>query len=126
MWSLGLILAEMYTKSTFQKAETTEEYLNFLLEVLGMPDNSILKRVARPDMLNYFDISAHFQGKKTLKSLIPQADSNAIDLISKLLTYDPNERLSAKEVLTHPFLSGFYAPEDEWIMEGTPVKEFEF
>jgi hypothetical protein len=33
--------------------------------------------------------------KKNLKELIPNASEDAIDLMSKLFTYDPSERLTA-------------------------------
>ena len=33
--------------------------------------------------------------KKSLKEFIPNASDDAIDLMSKLFTYDPKERLTA-------------------------------
>ena len=41
--------------------------------------------------------------RKTWKELVPNAPDDAHDLLSKLLTYDPNDRLTAREVLEHPF-----------------------
>jgi len=35
MWSLGLVLVELFNKENFQRAETTEDYLKFLFELLG-------------------------------------------------------------------------------------------
>jgi hypothetical protein len=66
MWSLGLILAEMYNGSTFQKAETSEEYWSFLLEVCGTPDKKICKKIMRKDMLHQFEVHSHFKVKKSL------------------------------------------------------------
>lgn len=37
----------------------------------------------------------------------------AVDLISKLLTMDPEQRLSAEEALAHPYLSTYSDPDDE-------------
>lgn len=65
--------------------------------------------------------------RKTLNELIPNAPPSAIDLISKLLTYDPAERISAKEMLQHPFLEELYDPDnDDQIIEGEPVKYYDF
>jgi serine/threonine protein kinase len=44
----------------------------------------------------------------TLEELIPNAPPEAIDLLKKLFTYDTDERLTAEQVLSHPFLEGVY------------------
>jgi serine/threonine protein kinase len=62
----------------------------------------------------------------SLEEMIPSAPKDAIDLISKLLTYDPNQRLSAKEVLDHPFISELVNPEDAMIKKGKPIGLFDF
>lgn len=59
--------------------------------------------------------------------MIPNAPKEAIDLISKLLTYDPKKRLNAKQVLEHPFLSELYDPvNDLGLKGGDPIKLFDF
>lgn len=43
------------------------------------------------------------------------------------MTYDPAERLTAKEVLRHPFLADLYDPlHDNQIVEAAPIKYFDF
>lgn len=39
--------------------------------------------------------------------------SEAISLITQMLEFNPNKRLTASEILTHPYLSKFHSPEDE-------------
>ena len=51
--------------------------------------------------------------RKTLKELIPTAPPKALDLISKLLSFDPSQRISALEVLKHPFLEELYDPKND-------------
>ena len=61
------------------------------------------------------------------EELIPTAPPDAIDLISKIMTYDPNERLNALEVLKHPFFKDLYDPEeDDTIVYGDPVAYYDF
>ena len=58
---------------------------------------------------------------------MPDAPDSAIDLISKLMTYNPKERLTAKQVLEHPFLQELYDPlHDDQIIEGEPVRYYDF
>lgn len=47
--------------------------------------------------------------------------------MSKLLTFDPAHRLTAQEMLKHPFLDELYDPEnDDQIIEGEPVRYYDF
>ena len=63
----------------------------------------------------------------SFREALPNAPQAAIDLIQKLMTYDPAERLTAKEVLRHPFLADLYDPlNDDQIVEATPIKYFDF
>lgn len=59
--------------------------------------------------------------------MIPTAPPDAIDLLSKLLTYDPAQRLTAKQMLMHPFFSELYDPEyDQQLIEGEPINYYDF
>ncbi|KAL9681923.1 hypothetical protein QQ045_013714 [Rhodiola kirilowii] len=43
-----------------------------------------------------------------LSHLYPQTDTLAIDLLQKMLVFDPTKRISVTEVLQHPYLAGLY------------------
>ena len=59
--------------------------------------------------------------------MIPNAPASAHDLLSKLFTFDPAQRLSAKEVMRHPFFEELYDPQnDEAMIDGTPVTYYDF
>lgn len=45
--------------------------------------------------------------KKSPQQMFPKADPLALDLLMKLLRYDPSERLTTAEALQHPFLAPF-------------------
>lgn len=40
-----------------------------------------------------------------LEKLLPSVTKDYLDLLHKLLIYDPNDRISADEALKHPFFS---------------------
>ena len=41
------------------------------------------------------------------------ADPNAVDLLKKMLTYDPEDRITFPQALEHPYLSALHFPDDE-------------
>lgn len=50
----------------------------------------------------------------------------AIDLLEKLMVFDPSKRLTTKEALKHPYLSSYHDPLDEPVTSPIPVEEFAF
>eukprot|EP00657_Telonema_sp_P-1_P002106 TRINITY_DN1502_c0_g1_i1.p1 TRINITY_DN1502_c0_g1~~TRINITY_DN1502_c0_g1_i1.p1 ORF type:complete len:206 (+),score=69.58 TRINITY_DN1502_c0_g1_i1:165-782(+) len=51
--------------------------------------------------------------KRPWTAVLPDANPQAIDLIDKLLNYDPVSRLTAAEGLEHPYLEALHQPDDE-------------
>ena len=49
---------------------------------------------------------------------------DAIDLLKKMLVFDPNKRISIEEALKHPYMSKYHDPNDE--PTGQPVCAFDF
>ena len=96
MWSIGCIIAELFNKKVFLRATKTEDYLEFLVEMLGLPSQNVRNAIRNKNFLKYMVDKEPFLKKAGLKELIPTATPEALDLMSKLLTFDPSERLTAK------------------------------
>lgn len=43
--------------------------------------------------------------KKPLSQLFPEASKSGLDLLSKMLIFDPNKRINVDEALNHPYLA---------------------
>lgn len=45
--------------------------------------------------------------------LFPNADPKALDLLDKMLTFNPHNRITVEDALAHPYLEQYYDPADE-------------
>lgn len=68
--------------------------------------------------------SLPYQPKVPFSVLYPDADPLALDLLDKMLTFNPVGRAGVEECLMHPYLSQYYDPLDEPVCP-TPFN-FEF
>jgi mitogen-activated protein kinase 15 len=50
---------------------------------------------------------------KSLNEIFPTASEDAVDLLDRLLQFNPEKRLSAEEALEHPYVSQFHNEDDE-------------
>ena len=103
IWSFGCILAEFFNKKVLISAQNDIEYLQALLILLGPPNEKMRKEINSKTMLNLMTEMQNNSKQKSLKEIIPEAPDDAIDLIGKCMTYDPSKRLSALEIIKHPF-----------------------
>ena len=55
--------------------------------------------------------------KKSLEEIIPNAPPDGIDLLKKLLQFNPDKRLTAEQALSHPFVARFHNPDEEPSMD---------
>ena len=60
MWSVGCIIAELFTKRVFLQASTTEEYLEFLIMMIGMPEDEMEEEIRATKYLAYMKEKAPF------------------------------------------------------------------
>ncbi|XP_010178640.1 PREDICTED: mitogen-activated protein kinase 4 [Mesitornis unicolor] len=58
-------------------------------------------------------INSTWEVRKPLRKLLPEVDSEALDFLEKILTFNPMDRLTAEMGLQHPYMSPYSCPEDE-------------
>lgn len=99
IWSLGCIFAEMLTRTALFPGDCEIDELFRIFRTLGTPNENVWPGVTQlPDYQETFPV----WGAKRLSDVI-HADELAIDLLSKMLIYDPAKRITAKEALQHPY-----------------------
>lgn len=112
MWSVGCILAELLGGRPFFKGRDYVDQLNQILHILGTPNEETLSRIGSPRAQEYVR-NLPFMPKKSFPALFPNANPDALDLLDKLLAFDPSSRISVEQALEHPYLQIWHDASDE-------------
>lgn len=82
--------------------------------MLGTPHDPTLTQLCSSRVLKYLRTWPKRQ-KMSWTNVFPRGnqDPQALDLIDKMLAFDPKHRPSAEEALGHPFLAAYHFPDDE-------------
>ena len=123
VWSVGCIFAELFKRKPFLPGTDTTSQLDLIFNTLGTPCEEDLVRVQQPKLKSFLKSVKTTQGR-CLETLLPQADSLAIDLLKKMLTFNPNHRITVEDALKHPYFSDLHCPDDEPTRELIPPNEF--
>lgn len=112
VWSVGCILAELLGGRPFFKGRDYVDQLNQILHILGTPNEETLSRIGSPRAQEYVR-NLPFMPKKAFPQLFPAANPDALDLLDKMLAFDPSSRISVDQALEHPYLQIWHDASDE-------------
>nr|CAD7438567.1 unnamed protein product [Timema bartmani]CAD7453454.1 unnamed protein product [Timema tahoe] len=116
IWSVGCILAEMLSNRPIFPGKHYLDQLNHILGVLGSPTQEDLECIINEKARSYLQ-SLPFKPKVPWTKLFPNADPKALDLLDKMLTFNPHNRIGVEDALAHPYLEQYYDPADEPVSE---------
>jgi mitogen-activated protein kinase 7 len=112
MWSVGCIFAELLGGKPLFKGRDYVDQLNQILSILGTPDDETLRRIGSERAQLYIRSLPRMQ-KIPFGQLFPKATPLALDLLEKLLKFDPATRITVEDALNHPYLEAYHDVDDE-------------
>lgn len=123
VWAVGCIFAEMLLREPLFPGNDYIHQLKLIIKFLGTPKQEDIEFVKNVKALRFLTKLAIFKPRKWRDVFAAEDDVNplAVDLISKMLMFNPEKRISVDQALQHPYLATFYDPADI-----TSAPEFDF
>lgn len=109
---MGCILAELLGGKPFFKGRDYVDQLNQILHYLGTPNEETLSRIGSPRAQEYVRNLPYMQ-KVSFAALFRNANPDALDLLDRMLAFDPSSRISVEEALEHRYLHIWHDASDE-------------
>uniref|UniRef100_A0ABM5GL78 dual-specificity kinase n=1 Tax=Pogona vitticeps TaxID=103695 RepID=A0ABM5GL78_9SAUR len=119
MWSLGCIMAELYTGYPLFPGENEMEQLACIMELLGLPPADFIQTASR--RRTFFDANGtpknvtNSRGKirnpssRDLSSVLKTYDGCFLDFLKKCLVWKPSHRMTPEEAMHHAWM------QDPWL-----------
>eukprot|EP00262_Sarcandra_glabra_P019788 TRINITY_DN7620_c0_g1_i1.p1 TRINITY_DN7620_c0_g1~~TRINITY_DN7620_c0_g1_i1.p1 ORF type:complete len:515 (+),score=85.81 TRINITY_DN7620_c0_g1_i1:227-1771(+) len=97
MWSVGCIFAELLHGKPILPGKNEPEQLNKIYELCGAPDEVNWPGVSKIPWYNNFKPTRPM--KRRVREVFKHFDRHALELLERMLTLDPSQRISAKDAL---------------------------
>ncbi|PVV00734.1 hypothetical protein BB560_004872 [Smittium megazygosporum] len=120
MWSVGCIFAELIDKEPLFPGTSEISQISKIFSLLGTPDKNTWPEFDLLPSSQLFSFKKQSHSKLREKFL--NLTQNGIDLLSKMLDFNPKTRISASEALNHPYFRESPYPKDPSLFPTWPSK----
>ncbi|PKU73154.1 mitogen-activated protein kinase 2 [Dendrobium catenatum] len=112
IWSVGCILGEIVTREALFPGRDYVHQLRLITELIGSPDDTSLGFLRSDNARRYVKQLPQYP-RQRFCARFPNTSIGAVDLLEKMLVFDPSKRITVDEALCHPYLASFHELNEE-------------
>uniref|UniRef100_A0A6N2KM36 mitogen-activated protein kinase n=1 Tax=Salix viminalis TaxID=40686 RepID=A0A6N2KM36_SALVM len=111
VWSVGCIFMELMDRKPLFPGRDHAHQLRLLMELIGTPSEAELEFLNENAKRYIRQLQLH--RRQSFLEKFPTVHPAAIDLVEKMLTFDPRQRITVEGALAHPYLTSLHDISDE-------------
>ncbi|CAR25149.1 mitogen-activated protein kinase HOG1 [Lachancea thermotolerans CBS 6340] len=112
IWSAGCIFAEMIEGKPLFPGKDHVHQFSIITDLLGSPPEDVINTICSVNTLKFVTSLPH-RDPVPFSERFKNVEPDAVDLLEKMLVFDPNKRITAADALSHPYLAPYHDPTDE-------------
>jgi len=124
MWSVGCIFAELIGRKPIFPGKNHVDQLNLITSMVGTPAAEELAIVTNEQALKFMK-SMPFKPRVNFAGRFPSCSPHGVQLIDKMLQFDPRKRISVQDALENPYLGTYHDPGNEPVAKTLFTADFE-
>ena len=125
VWSVGCSFAELLTKKFLFPGENYIAQIKLIIEALGSPSEEDLNFISNDSAKKYVRDLGKIK-KKPIDKIVNYPYPLALDLLDKMLVFNPEKRISIEDALNHPYLKNIREGIEDPVYKGTLNLDFDY
>lgn len=122
MWSVGCIVAELFGRKVFLPGSSAMDQFHMIVQKLGTPSPEAIAAIPSLRSRQYVERLCKYP-RIEFKERFPNISAPGLDLLERMLAFDPNQRITVTAALAHPYMAAYHDPAQEPTL---PVFDFSF
>ncbi|XP_039117526.1 mitogen-activated protein kinase homolog D5-like [Dioscorea cayenensis subsp. rotundata] len=111
VWSVGCIFMELVERKCLFPGKDIVHQICLVLELIGTPKEDDLGFLDEVDRRSILGLPCY--ARQSFAEKFPQMHRTAIDLVEKMLTFNPSQRITVEDALAHPYFASLHDTSDE-------------